>query len=509
MDIGKWGNEQSEEELRAYHSDGIAPVADMAKVSKALWRSIFHPDRLTPILVWDENNPVHRETLLRAEAGRIDACFLNYVPFPRRPGEVANAESMKVWVNQVAATTQFHLSDAPDSTSESALSSIASSSSSSSFPSSSSSASSSSAPSSLSSSSSSRSAAPLRIREQQKPAEPREHYGQVRRFGGVWDPAWEEGVMLLDGKEPQTQELNKQRWRSVLSVPAPRQSQARKNQETLEQRQRRRQRMFGWQQRVDQQQLELLEYSQVQRLGLHDWQLLSGLETSLFLAHGPSSNGTHIDSEGGGSCLVFGQKVFVSWDPKEWAAGLSFAQWAHGRAEIAPPLLADVLAKFPSLRWTYVGPGCTIILPADRVHFVITLASSALVSFVSTTLPHRLVRSMVLAFAGQQPVTGTWMGAEDQSMEAVCKMFVYLRESTMRRKGQWDPLMVKVASQEWMAMRSELDFAMRIVEHVDCLPGLIGIKADVRRARSDEMIAEWFKWDTMMSALCLQGSSQV
>jgi hypothetical protein len=195
----------------------------------------------------------------------------------------------------------------------------------------------------------------------------------------------------------------------------------------------------------------------------------------------------------------------VSWDVAEWRAAVGLGRAGSMRHEIAPPLSAELLAGFRSLRWTYVGPGVTIVVPADRPHFVITLTSSILCSFVNTMSPHRVARCVVYALADLMPVAGTWMDKPGQSMLTVAQMLWYLAE--MAETGplhavdsRWDALERRVSREEWMKIRDELDGLMVMSPHTYSLPGLRHEKYPARYEASKQAINEWRRLDGMMQS---------
>ena len=307
---------------------------------------------------------------------------------------------------------------------------------------------------------------------------------------GPLDPADEEGVVRLreEGSRSERNKaimLNGSRWRSVLQLPDPNRDETIENVAEL----------IEWQWRDDMKEGELLRQAVLlSDMRLTEHALLSGEQTSAFLTHGPSSNSAHWDAISGGSCCVFGWKLFVTWDACEWHVAIGLQA---GLGEIAPPIPIANLCKFPSLRWTLVGPNTTIILPADRPHFVITLTSSLLVAFCHTSFPHQLMRSMAHVLAAQMPTAGTWM--EHQSVDRLLQMIVHLQERTSEAAQHWSAEKKRVAKEEWVRFNREVSDLLKISQAVDALPGLKDLSE--ARAESEAVLLAWASLDSVMKNL--------
>lgn len=214
---------------------------------------------------------------------------------------------------------------------------------------------------------------------------------------------------------------------------------------------------------------ELLEIDKLRDpLAIVDAGLISGEQKAIFLTHGPSCNSAHVDSIGGASCLVFGWKVFVMWDAKEWTIGVG--QWVERMGDIAPAIPINDFIRFPSLRWTLIGPNSSVIIPADRPHFVITFTSALLIAYSSTTMPHRLMRAIGLTLAGQLPTRGTWLDPRlNQAINVVTPFVEYLRVRLEAVVGQWSEHRKQVARREWAAVRWEIKRLIQMAPIIDCL----------------------------------------
>ena len=434
--------EQSLDECKHAHNEGVEVFADMSSVTRAQLRAIFHPDRCTPVTRWEDGNEACMEMWLRAEAGDKDAAFLD---FPYQPLAALKARAdgkVPAWVQQLLRVPG---SDA-----------------------------------------------------------------QQRRLGEMKADEEDDVVQLVvddsSDEQLQTREeleayeaLNSERWRTVVSVPPPGLTEDKRGEWAAIQED-----LFNWKWRKSLWEMkrdELMDGDALEDAGFLDWALLAGMETSVFVNHCFACNGTHIDAIGGGSYCLFGWKVFVSWDVAEWRAAVGMGRATALRHEIAPPVSAELLAGFSSTRWTLVGPGVTIILPSDRAHFVITLTSAALLSFVHTSMPHRIARCVVYALAEQMPTAGTWMDKSGQTMLTVAKMLWYLKEAMEGRSRWWPALHRRVAREEWMKIREELDGLMVISPHVHSLPGLRRESYPERYEASVKAIESWQELDQMMQSI--------
>ena len=287
----------------------------------------------------------------------------------------------------------------------------------------------------------------------------------------------DERVVWLDDSassvmKVRARELKKRRYRSVLQLPDV------NREETVQIRKK----ICKWQVRGEMKANELLLDDDLRdSLQIFEHALLSDELSAVFLTHGPSCNSAHVDSIGGGSCCVFGWKVVVMWDALEWEAGVGRKA---GLGDVAPPLSILDLIRFPSLRWTLIGPGTTIVLPADRPHFVIALSSSLLITFSSTSFPHRMMRSMALVFAGRMTAKGTWM--EAQQPTDLTALIKYLRHRMTQVLPHWSTHKRRVSSEEWQRMRGEVAELMQISPLLDSLPGLKDVKD---RARYESELA--------------------
>ena len=430
------GVRESTEATRTRLGEARVVMEAMDRIKLKELRKLFHPSRLLPVHRWGSEGSMER--LLKAEAGKEEAVFHNFVPFPRGPERAA---SYTVWVNTLMKQTKCaaHVLDM-----------------------------------------------------------------------GKMPPRDEERVVLLDAaslgamqQQPDSgADWNRVRWRSVFNLPDPAirsmaDKQARKA--ALKQAKAVADLLCQWELPGGMKRDELLEAKRMKAAGIKDWAMLTAAQKTVFLCHGASCNSAHCDGLAGGSCCVFGWKVFVSWDLAEWNDAVARRA---GLGDIAPPLSIRDLNSFRSLRWLLVGPGDTIYIPADRVHFVVTLTSALLITYAHTAFPHRLVRVLAHTAAAKMPHHGTWMTL--QPLDKLGWMMQHLRERTQRMlaEGGWDAAKKAVARSEWLAMRGEVGAVLRISEHIGALVGLKQLEQAGERnyayATSRSMIRQWSEFDQMM-----------
>ena len=140
----------------------------------------------------------------------------------------------------------------------------------------------------------------------------------------------------------------------------------------------------------------------------------TGTLSKTFVAIGPSCNAVHSDPVGGCSQLWYDWKVVFVFHMSEWPTLV--------RGMRNDGMDIQGLMKAESLRWVLLGPGSTIMLPPQMVHFVITLSDSVLVTWCRTPFVHNQLLSLLYHAAGQVP-DETW--AALTSADYV-KLFRYL-----------------------------------------------------------------------------------
>ena len=109
---------------------------------------------------------------------------------------------------------------------------------------------------------------------------------------------------------------------------------------------------------------------------------------------GPCNTCTHHDGVGGWSQLVEGWKVFMWWDAEQ----SSLLSYDTDTNKISVEAEATAAGSF---HWSLLGPGCSISLPADLPHCVVTLTSSLLLTYTSDNGPSRLCRLLGFILAGK------------------------------------------------------------------------------------------------------------
>jgi len=86
-----------------------------------------------------------------------------------------------------------------------------------------------------------------------------------------------------------------------------------------------------------------------------------------------------------------------------------------------------------------------------------------------------------------------------KSLAVLFPFLQYLRHRVGAQMSSWDALKKRVAKEEWMKMRAEVDQLFSISAAVDSLPGLRHM--DMARVESECVIIEWRKLDLLMKKL--------
>jgi hypothetical protein len=116
---------------------------------------------------------------------------------------------------------------------------------------------------------------------------------------------------------------------------------------------------------------------------------LNGNTSTVFVTDGPCSTSQHIDGISGASSMMEGWKVFMWWNLDD------HHRLVEGRPanQLDGPISVVRAIDCPSLKWTLLGPGATISIPAHVPHAVVTLSASFLCTWVIVEAPHSLIRT--------------------------------------------------------------------------------------------------------------------
>ena len=103
--------------------------------------------------------------------------------------------------------------------------------------------------------------------------------------------------------------------------------------------------------------------------------------------------------------------------------------------EVGPPLPWDILVGLQSFRWSLVGPDVTVVIPADRAHFVISLTSTILITQGRTYTPHHVIRGIAWIIGGGGTAKGTWL--ETVPWVEYAGVIIWLAQAVRHRYQRW------------------------------------------------------------------------